>query len=118
MIPRSQRVAEMPWVGALLDPQPGRVFDESIPVRLTDAAGMVVSVDDRGEVSSAPAVCAVGDARPQSVSQWTGPWPVVERWWDPERAHRLNRFQVVLADGGAWLMFRDEEGWHAEARYD
>ena len=34
---------------------------------------------------------------------WAGPWPVDESWW-AEGEGRSSRFQVVGADGRAWLM--------------
>ena len=42
--------------------------------------------------------------RPRPIDAWAGPWPVIERWWDAERGRGLHRFQVVDADGNAWLL--------------
>ena len=46
------------------------------------------------------------------------PWPVVERAWDAVRRRRAHRFQVVDADGGAWLLVCEDDVWTAEATYD
>jgi len=53
-----------------------------------------------------------------AVTAWTGPWPVTERWWDPEHACRKARFQLVTADGSAWLAIVQDGRWLIEASYD
>ncbi|WP_400998496.1 DNA polymerase Y family protein [Agromyces sp. GXQ0307] len=110
--------AEAPWPGSLPALAPASVFRERLPVVLVDAEAAPVAVDARGAISSAPVSLAVGGGRAAPVRAWAGPWPVVERWWDAERARRVHRFQVVDHDGCAWLLVRDAEGWWAEARYD
>jgi len=52
------------------------------------------------------------------VQSWAGPWPVDERWWDPEHARRYARFQIVGVDGSAWLLAVENGAWWTEARYD
>jgi protein ImuB len=47
-----------------------------------------------------------------------GPWPVTQRWWDPPRACRQARFQLVTDDGNAWLVVLQDGRWQIEARYD
>ncbi|MFC9918743.1 DNA polymerase Y family protein [Agromyces binzhouensis] len=115
----SERVAaEAPWPGSLPALAPASVFRERLPVALVDAEAVPVAVDARGAISAPPASFAVGGGRPAPVRAWAGPWPVVERWWDADRARRVHRFQVVDHDGCAWLLVRDADGWWAEARYD
>ncbi|MGR0219130.1 DNA polymerase Y family protein [Agromyces sp. ZXT2-6] len=110
--------AEAPWPGSLPALAPASVFRERMSVALADEGGTPVAVDARGAISAAPVSFAVAGARPSPVRAWAGPWPVVERWWDAERARRVHRFQVVDHDGCAWLLVRDADGWWAEARYD
>lgn len=110
--------AAAPWPGSLPALAPASVFRERMPVTLVDDGGSPVAVDARGAISAAPVSFAAGAARPAPVRAWAGPWPVVERWWDAERARRVHRFRVVDHDGCAWLLVRDAEGWWAEARYD
>ncbi|MGR0317758.1 DNA polymerase Y family protein [Agromyces sp. ZXT2-3] len=110
--------AEAPWPGSLPALAPASVFRERLPVALVDADAAPVRVDARGTISAAPASFAVAGGRSAPVRAWAGPWPVVERWWDAERARRVHRFQLVDHDGCAWLLVRDAEGWWAEARYD
>ncbi|MFF2369328.1 DNA polymerase Y family protein [Agromyces sp. NPDC058110] len=131
----ARNAADAPWPGSLPALAPASVFRERRPVALLDARGAEVSIDARGSISSAPERFAVGGA-PGSVPgtagaarrtdgfgavpvrAWAGPWPVVERWWDPAAAKRVHRFQIVDDDGCAWLLVRDGDGWWAEARYD
>ena len=30
----------------------------------------------------------VGDQRATVITEWAGPWPIAERWWDPDHARR------------------------------
>jgi protein ImuB len=111
-----------PWPGSLPALAPASVFRERPPVTLLDATGSTVEIDARGNLPAPPVGFAPGTpaatGRPRPIRAWAGPWPVVERWWDAERARRVHRFQIVDADGCAWLLIRDDEGWRAEARYD
>lgn len=113
-----ERASEAPWPGSLPALAPASVFRERQPIALLDALGELVTIDERGAISSAPERFAVGGREAAPVRAWAGPWPVVERWWDAEHAKRVHRFQVVDDDGCAWLLVRDREGWWAEARYD
>ncbi|ANJ27026.1 DNA polymerase Y family protein [Agromyces aureus] len=134
------REGDAPWPGSLPALAPASVFRDRRPVALLDARGAEVAIDARGMISAVPERFAVGGdeagagagvsatgagrarrtdgfgARP--VRAWAGPWPVVERWWDPAAAKRVHRFQIVDDDGCAWLLVRDGDGWWAEARYD
>ncbi len=52
-----------------------------------------------------------------AITAWAGPWLLDERWWDPLTARRRVRFQVVTADGAAYLLGL-EGSWWVEATYD
>jgi protein ImuB len=123
-------VAE-PWPGVVPDPAPAAVHDPPLPAEVVDASGRPVSVSGRGEVSAEPATLAVGvseganragrasrDAAPVAVAAWAGPWPCVERWWDPRRQHRRARLQVTTAAGSAYLLVVEGGRWWVEATYD
>lgn len=106
-----------PWPGSLPDPLPTTVFAEPVPVDVRALGGENVDVDARGNVSAVPAFLVEGGRR-HAIDAWAGPWPVVERGWDAARARRAHRFQVVDADGGAWLLVCEGTEWTAEAVYD
>jgi protein ImuB len=80
-----------------------------------------VAVTERGAVTCEPARFHTGESPGwQPVEAWAGPWPVDEQWWDHDssRSSRVARFQVVGADGSAWLMRCDGDRWWTEAAYD
>lgn len=106
-----------PWPGSLPDPLPATVFAQAVPVAVVDRDDDMVAVDGRGEPTAAPAVLVV-DGRSRAIESWAGPWPVIERGWDPTRARRAHRFQVVDDRQTAWLLVCEEGVWQAEGRYD
>ncbi|NJQ08487.1 DNA polymerase Y family protein, partial [Streptomyces lonarensis] len=111
------RLPAGPWPGRLPAPHPATVYPAPLPARLTDTAGREVAVSARAEVSDSPARLAVAGHRAARVTGWTGPWPVLEEWWDSAHARRMARLQVVTADGHAWLLVVERGQWWAEAGY-
>jgi protein ImuB len=114
---------DAPWVGRLPSPAPSTVYPEPLPALVVTDDLKTVTVDDRGVLNGEPArFCPTGRPRARSdlqqVEVWAGPWPVSERWWDDEAARRIARFQVVGADGSAWLLVLDHGQWWTEASYD
>jgi protein ImuB len=125
-----------PWPGQLPEPSPAVLLDE--PVEVLDAQGNPVRVTHRGLFSSDPVRLqspghggAQRDERSDGgdISWWTGPWPVDERWWDPERkpVGRTARAQVLVdtcrdrADDGAgraMLLCYRERRWYVEGIYE
>ena len=77
-----------------------------------------MTVTGRGEVSTGPAWLSAEGGAALSITAWTGPWPVTEHWWDPVRACRKARFQLVTVDGSAWLAVVKDGDWFIEACYD
>ena len=112
--------SDQPWPGSLPAPAPATVFEAPRPVVVLGAGGEPVSVTERGAVTASLGLFSPTgvprEARP--VDSWAGPWPVRERWWDAALARTAHRFQVVDADGTAWLLVLSEGQWRAEARYD
>jgi protein ImuB len=108
----------LPWPGSLPAPAPATVYPAPRPARVLAADGRQVGVDGRGVLSGEPASFAPDDDGTRPVAAWAGPWPVEERWWDTESARRLARFQIVGADGSAWLLMVENGRWWTEARYD
>jgi protein ImuB len=111
--------AGRPWPGSLPDPPPATVFETLQPVLVLDAAGQPVEVHQRGTVSAPPVwLCQASGADRRAVTNWAGPWPLQQRWWDAARSRRATRFQLVDERGEAWLVLRENDRWWAEARYD
>lgn len=97
---------------------PATVYPMPRPARVTDGSDSLVEVTGRGQLTGEPARLSVAGGAPVAVTAWTGPWPVTERWWDTEHACRKARFQLVTADGAAWLAVVKDGRWLIEASYD
>ncbi len=116
-----------PWPGTLPSPSPASVFAQPHPAMVLDEHGDAVQVSARGVVSGQPSVLVLltGDdttgwrrGRSRSIVAWAGPWPIEERWWEPERHRRLARFQVVTDDSDGFLVVAEHQRWWVSARYD
>jgi protein ImuB len=106
-----------PWPGRVPDPAPAVVHPEPLPATVTDAGGAPVLVNIRCALSAPPCHVEIS-GRVLPVTAWAGPWPARERWWDPARARRRARFQVVTGDGRAHLLVTEDDRWYVEAGYD
>ncbi|WP_436795304.1 DNA polymerase Y family protein [Actinospongicola halichondriae] len=106
-----------PWPGRLPNPSPATVHPEPLPVDVLDGTGRIVMVDGRCTPTAPPDRLRVG-GRTQRIRSWAGPWPVDERWWDPERHSRRARFQVITDDGVARLVVLERGRWSVAATYD
>ncbi|MER7797641.1 DNA polymerase Y family protein [Microbacterium sp. NPDC096154] len=109
---RPAQPRDLPWPGSLPSPLPSEVFRARRSAAVLTADGAPVAVDERGGITAPPAVL---DGRP--IEAWAGPWPVIERQWDAERARRAHRFQMVDADQTAWLLVLEDDRWWIEGRY-
>ncbi|MDI3314736.1 MAG: DNA polymerase Y family protein [Mycobacterium sp.] len=110
-----------PWPGQLPQPSPAVLLDD--PVELLDAQGHPVRVTRRGMFSADPARL-IAHGRVDRLRWWAGPWPVDERWWDPDGAAapggRIARAQVLLEGdpGTALLLCHRRHRWYLEGRYE
>jgi protein ImuB len=105
-----------PWPGQLPDPSPAVLLDD--PVELLDAQGNPIRVTSRGMFSADPVRLTVR-GRDDRVCWWAGPWPVDERWWDPDRAGgRTARAQVLLESERALLLCYRQRRWYLEGAYE
>ena len=120
--PSGLRPPELPWPGQLPQPAPTRVFAEPWATSVVGPAGQPVAVTERGAVTCEPTRFAVSSSRDgssgwQPVEAWAGPWPVDERWWDPDRkTGRTARAQVLLdgSPGQALLLCYRQRRWYLE----
>ncbi len=126
-VPRA--APDRPWPGRLPEPSPAVLIDSgadsgapgSSAVELLDTQGNPVRVTARGLFSAEP-VRMDGAGVSGALTWWAGPWPVDERWWDPdrERTGRTARAQV-LVDGEsprALLLCYHQRRWHLEGIYE
>jgi protein ImuB len=115
-----------PWPGQLPEPSPSVLLDD--PVELLDAKGNPVRVTSRGVFSADP-VRLEAPNRDGPLRWWAGPWPVDERWWDPEvKIGRTARAQVLVDcgeeqnggsdPGAALLLCYRQRRWYLEGVYE
>ncbi|MEO3760724.1 DNA polymerase Y family protein [Mycobacterium sp. B14F4] len=123
-VPRAD--PRQPWPGRLPEPSPTVLLDD--PVELFDADGRPVRVTARGLFSAHPSRLTgsgkvAGEGRlAGKLAWWAGPWPVDERWWDPDHAKvgRTARAQVLLDGevGQALLLCYRQRRWYVEGIYE
>jgi protein ImuB len=106
-----------PWPGRIPEPSPAVVHHEPVLADVRDADGASVSVNGRGLLSAEPAWLRVAGDWARIVA-WAGPWPVDERWWDPNAHRRLARLQVTTQQDVAYLLQLTDGQWSIEATYD
>ncbi|PQM44199.1 hypothetical protein C1Y40_05641 [Mycobacterium talmoniae] len=90
------------------------------PVELLDAHGNPIRVTNRGLFSADPARL-LARGRTDRLCWWTGPWPVDERWWDPDRPKGRTARAQVLVDGdpgSALLLCYRQRRWYLEGVYE
>jgi protein ImuB len=113
----------VPWPGRLPAPSPAIVYPDPQPVEVVDAEGMAVAVSGRGAISAPPAALCLSSGRSSGrssgdvIAAWAGPWLLDERWWDAARHRRLARFQLLMADGRAFLATIERRQWWLVAEY-
>ena len=108
---------DRPWPGSIPVPAPATVYPEPVPARVTDASGK------RRRTSAGLARRLPGLARRRGSAaaerhRLACPWAVTEWWWEPGKARRRARFQMVTADESAWLVTVQDGRWFVEASYD
>ncbi len=108
---------EAPWPGRLPSPSPSRVPADPGSAEVLDANDRMVTVTGRGLSSGSPTTLVVGRNR-HAITAWAGPWPVDERWWDPDEHRRRARFQIVADDGHARLLNLERGQWWVTAVWD
>jgi protein ImuB len=108
---------DRPWPGQIPGAAPACVFPEPREAEVTDDAGQPVTVSGRCVVSGIPAALTVGGDAPREITGWAGPWPLTERWWEPDEVSRRARFQLVTDDGRAWLAAVRDGRWQIEGGY-
>ncbi|HTR70768.1 MAG TPA: DNA polymerase Y family protein [Mycobacteriales bacterium] len=112
-----------PWPGRLPSPAPSVLITPPSPVEVVDETGHPVVVTERGAVLRPPARLRTETTGSAAVISWAGPWPVDERWWDPEQCARVARLQLVDLYGRAYLVVGEmaracPPRWFLEGVYD
>lgn len=117
--PTPRDAPDRPWPGQLPQPAPAVLLDSATDaVEVLDAQGDPVRVTVRGMFTAEP-VRLDGATTPYrgELSWWAGPWPVDQRWWDPDRSGRVARAQVLVGETALLLCYRQRR-WYVEGVYE
>lgn len=114
---RTEHTPLPPWPGRLPAPHPSILHPEPVPVDVVDRRGKTITLTERGVVSGEPARLING-RRTFAVVDWSAPWPVRERWWDPAAPPETTRLQLLTADGSARLIAHRHGRWWIEGEYE
>ncbi len=114
--PTPRATPDAPWPGRLGSPTPVRTPRRPTPVELTDAAGVPVTVDSRGFLSSDPARLTFRQGPVRAIRWFAGPWPSLETWWESPR--RRDYLQVVADHDEAYLLRAEAGSWWVAGVYD
>ena len=113
--------AKQPWPGRLPSPLPTTVHLLPPHVEILDTHGQLVQVTRRGELSAPPASLVLESDKNTFTSHpivdWAGPWPLEEKWWDPQSARRQARMQIVTDTTCAYLVVAEGGSWWLEGEY-
>jgi protein ImuB len=108
------------WNGGVPSPRPVMLCSSPVTVTLCDSSTHNIVVTGRHELSADPQYVCFSDGTSWNVVAWAGPWPVEERWWDPQRWRRHARLQVLASNGKetvAWLLSVESRQWKIMAVY-
>ena len=115
----SQQVKK--WSGVLPRPWPAWLAPVPVDISLRDCDGCHVGVTGRHELTTMPTHLEIGKENYEVISLG-GPWPVEERWWDPRRARRNVRAQLLVRNERGqtqlFLVTLENNAWKLVARYD
>jgi protein ImuB len=96
---------------------PATVFRQAKHIDLLDDDSKPVTLV--GHALSAPPQRMGISSNTRAIVSWAGPWPVMEKWWDPSHARYNYRLQLLDDQGIGWLVTAEKNNvWFLEARYD
>ena len=91
-------LADAPWPGHVPTPSPATIHEQPVPAEIVDQGRRPVGVSGRSMLTANPAELSVHGGPWLPIDAWAGPWPVEERWWDPECGAPARPFP----NGGRW----------------
>lgn len=127
--PTPTLVAPMPWPGHIPEPMPSVIHLDPVPVAVHGLQGPI-GITRRGELTGSPTHIRLPDENWLPITAWAGPWLVDEKWWEPDEAKRVARFQLLTGPGqthrgesqpttsAAYLCCVQQNSWWIEATYD
>jgi protein ImuB len=106
------------WPGAIVGKTPMCSYEPGAQARLLDADNDPVRVHATGIMKTEPVYIESPVLSPgrQEVTNFAGPWPLEDYWWDEKKRRRVCRFQIVC-EAGAYLVLTCGEKASIVARY-
>ena len=109
-----ERSPAAPWPGALHAPRPTTVEHSAVDVLAAD--GSPVEARPSG-LGAAPATIRFPTGQTETITDYSGSWPIESGWWDPSRTVYRTRLQVVTDAGRALLLSQEHGQWYLTGRY-
>jgi protein ImuB len=109
--PVIERRATEPWPGHLAALLPTTVYRDR-PTVVVRGRRVIAPAELFGE----PPRVLEFEGRTRDIVEWSGPWPIAERWWTGGVLR--YRLQIIDTRGTAWVLLSDGDAWTIEARYD
>ena len=109
-----ERSPAAPWPGALHAPRPTTVEHSAVDVLAAD--GSPVEARPSG-LGAAPATIRFPTGQTETITDYSGSWPIESGWWDPSRTVYRTRLQVVTDAGRALLLSKEHGQWYLTGRY-
>ncbi|WP_152346412.1 DNA polymerase Y family protein [Brevibacterium sp. CFH 10365] len=109
-----ERSPAAPWPGALHAPRPTTVEHSAVDVLAAD--GSPVEARPSG-LGAAPATIRFPTGQTETITDYSGSWPIESGWWDPSRSVYRTRLQVVTDGGRALLLSKEHGQWYLTGRY-
>lgn len=114
---RERQPKNRPWPGQIPAPSPVTIHTPPVVIDLLDREGRAVEITSRGNLSGSPTVLRKS-GKQMPLTGWAGPWLADTRWWSEQDQQRCAWFQMLTADGHAYLCRLDADGAVIEASYD
>lgn len=109
-----ERSPAAPWPGALHAPRPTTVEHSAVDVLAADGSPVEARPSGLGAV---PATIRFPTGQTETITDYSGSWPIESGWWDPNRAVYRTRLQVVTDAGRALLLSKERGQWYLTGRY-
>jgi protein ImuB len=109
-----ERSPTAPWPGALHTPRPMTVEHSAVDVLAAD--GSPVEARPSG-LEATPTTIRFPTGEAETITDYSGSWPIESGWWDTERTVYRTRLQVVTDTGRALLLSKEHGQWYLTGRY-
>ena len=105
------------WPGAIIGRTPMIQYDKPVAARLLDGNNLPIRIHATGLANADPKFLESSLLHGRAeISNFAGPWPLEDRWWDEEKHRRICRYQIVC-ENKAYLVTTSGESANIIAQY-